>query len=178
MITPAWKTHQKNRPSTNTTSLDAGPLSGRIWELRKYVITARTHPTCVRDGNGIEQYRTYDKMGNLTALFPPAQGTDGPCWTYRYDFFDRLIETRDPMGNIWKKERNLSGDILCEQMPDGREIRYEYDADSRKIRTVYADGSTERCFYDGNGNLIKKSGRRTTWQRPMTASASLTSTTA
>ncbi len=116
----------------------------------------QNYPTCIRDGNGIEQYRTYDKMGNLTALFPPAQGTDGPCWTYRYDFFDRLVETRDPMGNIWKKERNLSGDILCEQMPDGREIRYEYDADSRKIRTVYADGSTERCFYDGNGNLIKK----------------------
>ncbi len=116
----------------------------------------QNYPTCVRDGNDNEQYRTYDKMGNLTALFPPAQGMDGPCWTYRYDFFDRLIETRDPMGNIWKKERNVAGDILCEQMPDGREIRYQYDTDSRRIRTIYADGSVERCFYDGNGNLIKK----------------------
>ena len=72
----------------------------------------QNYPTCVRDGNDNEQYRTYDKMGNLTALFPPAQGMDGPCWTYRYDFFDRLIETRDPMGNIWKKEMIFPGKYL------------------------------------------------------------------
>ena len=72
----------------------------------------QNYPTCVRDGNGIEQYRTCDKMGNLTALFPPAQGTDGPCWMYRYYFFDRLIETRDPMGNIWKKEMIFPGKYL------------------------------------------------------------------
>lgn len=100
--------------------------------------------------------RTYDRMGSLTAMTPPAQGADGTCWIYRYDFFDRLIETIDPLGNIWRKERNLAGDILRERMPDGHEVRYEYDTDSRKLRTIYADGSVERCLYDGNGNLVKK----------------------
>lgn len=41
-------------------------------------------------------------------------------------------------------------------MPNGKEVRYEYDTDSRKLRTIYADGSIERCFYDGNGNMVKK----------------------
>ena len=74
-------------------------------------------------------------MGNLTALFPPEQGTDGAAWMYRYDFFDRLIETKDPLGNIWRKEWNLAGAVLREATPDG---------------------SVERLFYDGNGNLVKK----------------------
>ena len=33
---------------------------------------------------------------------------------------------------------------------------YEYDSDSRKLRTIYPDGSVERNFYDHNGNLVKK----------------------
>ena len=41
-------------------------------------------------------------------------------------------------------------------MPGGETVRYEYDTDSHKLRTIYGDGSIERCFYDGNGNLIKK----------------------
>lgn len=116
----------------------------------------QNYPTYIRDGNGNELHRAYDKIGNLTALFPPNQGTDGDAWMYRYDFFDRLVETRDPMGNRWKKERNLAGDILSETTPEGKTTRYEYDTDSRKLRTIYPDGSVERRFYDGNGNLIKK----------------------
>lgn len=116
----------------------------------------QNYPTYVKDGNGGELRRVYDKLGNLTAMFPPNQRADGNCWMYRYDFFDRLIETRDPLGNLWKKERNLAGDILREELPNGQEIRYEYDTDSRRLRTIYADGSVERRFYDGNGNLVKK----------------------
>lgn len=116
------------------------------------------------DGKGNETRRTYDKMGNLTALFPPNQGRGGQAWMYRYDFFDRLTEVRDPLGGIWKKERNLAGAVTREIHPcgygeageEGYGIRYEYDSDSRKIRTIYPDGSVERCFYDGNGNLVKK----------------------
>ena len=48
---------------------------------------------------GQEVLYTYDPMGNLTAYFPTKQGTDGTAWMYRYDFFDRLIEARDPLGN-------------------------------------------------------------------------------
>ncbi len=116
----------------------------------------QSYPTYVRDGNGNELRRTYDKLGNVTALFSPNEGADGKAWMYQYDFFDRLIETRDPLGNRWKKKRNLAGDILCETTPEGYETHYEYDTDSHKLRTIYPDGSIERCFYDGNGNLIKK----------------------
>ena len=118
----------------------------------------------VRDAKGNETRRIYDRMGNLTALFPPNQGAGGHAWMYRYDFFDRLTEVRDPLGDIWKKERNLAGDITREIHPcgyaeageEGYGVRYEYDTDSRRIRTLYPDGSAERCFYDGNGNLVKK----------------------
>lgn len=116
----------------------------------------QNYPVCVKDGNGNEYCRTYDKMGNLTGMTPPVQGMYGSRWMYRYDFFDRLVETIDPLGNVWKKERNLVGDILCEKMPGGGTVRYEYDTDSHRLRTIYEDGSVERCFYDGNGNLVKK----------------------
>ncbi len=117
---------------------------------------SQNYPCYIQDGNGNELRQVYDKMGNLTALFPPNQGADGKAWMYRYDFFDRLVETRDPLGHIWKKERNLAGNILCEISPEGYETRYDYNTDGLKIRTIYPDGSAERCFYDGNGNLIKK----------------------
>ena len=116
----------------------------------------QNYPVCVKDGNGNEYCRTYDKMGNLTGMTPPVQGMYGSRWMYRYDFFDRLVETIDPLGNVWKKERNLVGDILCEKMPGGGTVRYEYNTDSHRLRTIYEDGSVERCFYDGNGNLVKK----------------------
>ena len=73
--------------------------------------------TYVKDGNGNEVRRTYDHMGNLTAYLPPNQGADGTAWMYRYDFFDRLIEARDPLGNSWKQERNLAGDVLSKTGP-------------------------------------------------------------
>lgn len=118
----------------------------------------------VRDGKENETRRAYDKMGNMTALFPPNQGVGGHAWMYQYDFFDRLTETRDPLGNVWKQERDLAGNIIrkihpCGYAKDGEAgygTRYEYDSDSRRIRTIYPDESVERCFYDGNGNLIKK----------------------
>lgn len=112
--------------------------------------------TYVKDGNGNEVRRTYDYMGNLTAYFPPNQGIDGTAWMYRYDFFDRMIEARDPLGNSWKQERNLAGDVLSKTTPEGYVTKYEYDHDSRKLRTIYPDGSVERNFYDHNGNLVKK----------------------
>ncbi len=116
----------------------------------------QNYPTYVRDGNGNELRKMYDKLGNLLAVFSPNEGADGKAWLYEYDFFDRLIETKDPLGNRWKTERNLAGDVLREITPEGHETRYEYDTDSRKLRTIYPDGSVERCFYDANGNLIKK----------------------
>ena len=122
----------------------------------EFCYNSQNYPCYIQDGNGNGLRRVYDKMGNLTALFPPNQGADGKAWMYRYDFFDRLVETRDPLGHIWKKERNLAGNILCEISPEGYETRYDYNTDGLKIRTIYPDGSAERCFYDGNGNLIKK----------------------
>lgn len=124
----------------------------------------QNYETYVRDANGNETRRTYDKIGNLTAMFPPNQENGGHAWMFQYDYFDRVIETRDPLGNVWKKERNLAGDITREIHPcgyadDGDEgygTRYDYDTNSRKIRTIYPNGSVERCFYDGNGNLVKK----------------------
>ena len=120
--------------------------------------------TYVSNGNGNVTRRTYDKMGNLTALFPANQGADGYAWMYRYDFFDRLVEVRDPLGSVWKKERNLAGDILREIHPcgylqageNGFGTKYEYDTESRRIRTIYPDGSVDRYFYDSNGNLVKR----------------------
>ncbi len=112
--------------------------------------------TYVKDGNGNEIRRTYDHMGNMTAYLPPNQGADGAAWMYCYDFFDRMIEARDPLGNSWKQERDIAGNVLSKTTPEGHITRYEYDSDSHKLRTIYPDGSIERNFYDCKGNLVKK----------------------
>lgn len=120
--------------------------------------------TYIRDGNGNETRRFYDKMGNLTEVLSPNQGRNGRAWSYEYDFFDQLIGGTDPLGNQWRQEKNLEGAITKEISPrgyeeggkDGYGITYDYDFDNRKIRTQYPDGSVERYFYDPNGNLIKK----------------------
>ena len=95
-------------------------------------------------------------MENLTTYFLPNQEADDTTWMYCYDFFDCLIEARDPLGNSWKQERNLVEDVLNKTTAEGHVTRHEYDSDSRKLRMFYPDGSVERNFYSSNGNLIKK----------------------
>lgn len=120
--------------------------------------------TYVRDGEGNETRRFYDKAGRLKFMIPPNLAETGEGWSYEYDFFNRLIEVRDPLGTVKRTERDLAGKILREIHPEayeedqeqGEGIRYEYDRDRYRLRTIYPDGSTERCFYDANGNLIKR----------------------
>ncbi|MFR1351660.1 MAG: DUF6531 domain-containing protein [[Clostridium] symbiosum] len=120
--------------------------------------------TYVRDGEGNETRRFYDKAGRLKFMVPPNLAETGEGWSYKYDFFNRLIEVRDPLGTVKRTERDLAGKILREIHPEayakdreqGEGIRHEYDRDRYRLRTIYPDGSTERRFYDANGNLIKR----------------------
>ena len=60
--------------------------------------------------------------------------------------------------------RNFDGDITravhpvsyAEKGEDGEGTRYEYDRDGNCIRIRYADGGTERRFYDADGNMTKQ----------------------
>lgn len=123
----------------------------------------QNYPICVVDGNGNELCRTYDRMGNLTAMTPPAQGVNGTCWIYRYDFFDRLVETIDPLGNIWRKEQTSSVKGYRAGRKSVMNTIQTAGSSARSMRTVLLNAA----FMMGTGTWSKKSDRRTTTQRRM-----------
>ncbi|MHC1686048.1 MAG: RHS repeat-associated core domain-containing protein [Clostridiaceae bacterium] len=113
----------------------------------------------IKDANGNETKKMYDRMGNLISLRTP----NGGGYNYKYDHMDRLIEIRNPLGYTEKTIRDSEGNIIKEVNPNyydsssgnGIGIEYAYDKDNRKIKTIYPDGGVERFFYDSNGNVIK-----------------------
>ena len=52
--------------------------------------------------------------------------------------------------------REIHPEAYAKDREQGEGIRHEYDRDRYRLRTIYPDGSTERRFYDANGNLIKR----------------------
>lgn len=90
----------------------------------------------IRDGNVNETRRFYDKMGNLTEVLSPNQGTNGRAYTYEYDFFDKLICGTDPLGHHWQQERNLEGSVTKEVSQKGAKTVCRYDCLNQKFMKV------------------------------------------
>lgn len=117
--------------------------------------------TSITDANGNVTRKSYDKMGNLISFYPPNCKGDG--YRYQYDFLDRLITIKKPLGIVEKVIRDTEGNIIKDINPnyydynkeDGIGTEYVYDKDNRKIKVIYPDGGIERFFYDNNGNVIK-----------------------
>lgn len=74
------------------------------------------------------------------------------AFRYRYDYLDRLIETRDPYGTIHRTIVDMDGNITKEIHPesynsktdDGEGVTYTYDADQNRITRTRPDGETTR----------------------------------
>ena len=126
---------------------------------------SRNFVTKRTDGEGYTEHKFYDRMGNLTAYYPPVQWENKEGgYEYRYDFLERIVDTISPLQEHERVFRNFDGDIINRIHPvsyalkgeTGEGTRYEYDPDGNCIRVRYPDGGVERRFYDVDGNLIKQ----------------------
>ena len=126
---------------------------------------SRNFVTSRTDGEGYTSRKFYDRMGNLTAYYPPVQWENREGgYEYRHDFLERVVDTVSPLGEHRRVFRNFDGDITdkihpvsyAEKGEDGEGTRYEYDANGNCIRIRYPDGGIERRFYDADGNMIKQ----------------------
>ena len=126
---------------------------------------SRNFVTSRTDGEGYTSHKFYDRMGNLTAYYPPVQWEKKEGgYEYRRDFLERVVDTISPLQEHRRVFRNFDGDIVgkihpvsyAEKGEDGEGTRYEYDPDGNCIRIFYPDGGTERRFYDADGNMIKQ----------------------
>lgn len=123
------------------------------------LVTRRT------DGEGHASHRFYDRMGRLTAYYPPVQWEKKEgAHEYRYDFMARLVDAITPLEGHRRVFRNAAGDITRRIHPvsyalhgeEGEGTRYEYDSDGNCIRTIHPDGGVERRFHDADGNMVKQ----------------------
>ena len=126
---------------------------------------SRNFVTRRTDGEGYTSHRFYDRMGKLTAYYPPVQWErkEG-AHEYRYDFMERLVDTITPLQEHRRVFRNFDGKIINKVHPvsyalhgeGGEGTRYEYDSNGNCIRTIHPDGGVERRFYDADGNMVKQ----------------------
>ena len=129
------------------------------------VYNSRNFVTSRTDGEGYTSHKFYDRMGNLTAYYPPVQWEKKEGgYEYRRDFLERVVDTISPLREHRRVFRNFDGEIVnkihpvsyAEKGEEGEGTRYEYDADGNCIRIFYPDGGIERRFYDADGNMIKQ----------------------
>ena len=116
---------------------------------RRDVVTRRTftedgHKIKEEFANGLAINYAYDGNGNCTKEWDNAGG----CTRYRYDYLDRLIWVRDPLGREKTFIRDGRGNVLRESLLAKRtipetavpEIRSTYDANDHLLETIYPDG--------------------------------------
>jgi RHS repeat-associated protein len=99
----------------------------------------------------------YDVLGERTAMVSPrgnAPGADPNQFTttYLYDLLERLKQTTDPLGHLFKQTFDPAGNL--DTSTDGRNnvTHYAYDADNELTQITRADSTLLKYGYDGDGN--------------------------
>ncbi len=123
------------------------------------------------DALGRSMTYTRDARGNITSTF------DGIATTFAgYDLKNRLLETRDALGNATTygyahagcncSQENLVTSIHTPDLPAGVDWTMTYDRDARLSAVTDPQGFTEQYSYESTGELkqvIDKLLRPTTW---------------
>jgi len=107
--------------------------------------------------------RRYDRGGRL-------ESADGN--SYAHDANGNLTQRRERDGRIWRYHWSGSGLLREVERPDGKRIRFEYDAFARRTRKAtvcVSEGGAEtiesetRFVWDGNVVVHELSEKPTTW---------------
>ena len=138
---------------------------GNSYGTVEMAYNSRNFVTSRTDGEGYTSHTFYDRIGNLTAYYPPVLWKKKESgYEYSRDFLERMVDAISPLKEHRRVFRNFDGEITSEIHPvsyaqkgeDGEGIRYEYDIYGNCIRIRYSDGGVERRFYDADGNMTKQ----------------------
>ncbi|MGD8848664.1 MAG: RHS repeat-associated core domain-containing protein [Anaerolineales bacterium] len=92
---------------------------------------------------------TFDRNGNRVAI----KDANGNTSTFVYDALNRLIQERDPLGNITSYSYDLVGNQIAFQDAEGYTTHFEYDAANQLIKIDYPDPDHDVLYsYDASGN--------------------------
>lgn len=117
---------------------------------------------------GSRQERQTDATGRLTTvssyndhgdLTRSDQIFDGQTHTTRWTYDDRHRPTTEtgPSGAVTRMDWTPTGDVRSITGPDGRTVRYEYDANGRLFREVAPGGAVlSELTYDAAGNVLSE----------------------
>lgn len=150
-----------------------------IWSRWSYEYDCTGRLTKKTDPLGNETYYSYEERRSAPSkvIWP-----DGKILSYEYDFAGRktaeedecgrrefgydsasyVTMFRDGEGNETRRIYNGIGLLKAEYSPkewknnNGLGTSYEYDFQNKKTHIYFPDGTHERQFYNGEGNLIKK----------------------
>src|SRR5690606_31753041 len=117
-------------------------------------------------------YRTPDLSDRRYGRGGRIEEADGT--RYKHDDDGNLIEKTDVLGDTTRYRWNGAGMLSAVELPDGREVRFTYDAMARRLtKQVFEktdDGTLRpakevRWFWDGNNPLVEldTDQGKTTW---------------
>jgi RHS repeat-associated protein len=96
---------------------------------------------------------SYTASGQLQGQQEQGATTLGGVQSYKYDADDRLVEVKNPLGQI-SYSLDANGNILERSIGNAGTIRSEYDAAGRLARVTAPDGKQTRYTYDAAGRAI------------------------
>ena len=130
----------------------------------KFGYTPAGHLEHTQFGDGSEEFRTADKVGNLFATKERNDRTYGyggrlekkGSWHYTYDEEGFLIEKFKSRGgmfssrsDVWRYEWNTQGMLEKVIRPDKHEVTFTYDALGRRLSKKFKN-TTTKWLWDGN----------------------------
>lgn len=101
---------------------------------------------------GASVVTTYTATGNVATRQEQGSTTLGGLQSFKYNASDRLIETKNPIGQISYSLNPLG--VVERSIPGAGTVKYELDAVGRLAKVVAADGKAALYSYDQIGRLI------------------------
>ncbi|HEX8427341.1 RHS repeat-associated core domain-containing protein [Hymenobacter sp.] len=108
-------------------------------------------------GDGTRELRQHDAVGNLFQTAnkqdrrygPAGQLLEANSTRYTYDELGNLASKKTVHGQEWQYVWNVAGRLAEVVCPDGKVVRFAYDALGRRIRKTYC-GRVTRWIWDGH----------------------------
>lgn len=112
------------------------------------------------DAYGNVKKMTYDSLGrHIKTEYPPVFLADGttsaPTEEMVYDIFDRIVEEKDPLGNVTQKRYTARGQLAEIVYPDGTSERYVYNLNGSLHQKYEKNGSYHTMVYDEFQQLVR-----------------------
>jgi RHS repeat-associated protein len=143
--------------------------TGPLGQTTRYTYNSRGQTLTVTDPQGGVTTNTYDAKGNPLAETDPL----GATTSYAYDTSGNLVRETDPVGHVTTTTFDANNNALSETetrtvggVTQTLTTTYEYDRQSRPVKTTGPDGSTAELFYDSIGKVSASvaAGRRTRYE--------------